>query len=97
MVVVKGGGSTYQIGSGKEMAWDDVPQSFKKILDEQKEIDECVEMKMIAQKCINDKGFWDKKCVELTEAFHLCQGNALRSQLPPRRMTGQMAQLDDDE
>lgn len=85
MVTIKGGGTTYQIGSGKEMPWEDVPQSFKKTLSEQHEIEECVDMKQIAQKCISDHGFWDKRCVELTEKFHLCQGNALRSQLPQRR------------
>ena len=79
MVVVKGGGSTYQMTSGKIVAWDDVPDSFKQLMSEQKEIEQCTDQRKQVQQCIEDKGFWP--CAELTEAFHLCQGNALRSEL----------------
>ena len=34
MVVVKGGGTTYQIGSGKELAWENVPSWFKESVEE---------------------------------------------------------------
>lgn len=85
MVTVKGGGQTYQISSGKQMPWEDVPEAFKRTLAEQEEIEKCVEMKAVAQKCIEDKGFWDPSCVELTEKFHLCQANELRAKLPQRR------------
>mmetsp|Transcript_70563 Transcript_70563/g.82213 ORF Transcript_70563/g.82213 Transcript_70563/m.82213 type:complete len:90 (+) Transcript_70563:147-416(+) len=87
MVVIKGGGTTYQISSGKQMPWEDVPEQFKRLVSEQKEIESCVSMRALAQKCIEDKGFWEPQCVEMTEKFHLCQANELRAQLPPRKVT----------
>lgn len=85
MVVVKGGGNTYSIGNGRQMEWEDVPESFKKKLDEQREIEKCVDMRAKAQKCIEEKGFWAEECVRLTETFHACQSAELtRTQLPKR-------------
>lgn len=83
-VTVKGGGQTYQIGNGKVMEWDEVPPWFKEQLDMQQEEAKCAAAKLLAQRCIEDKGFWDEECVKLTDAFHLCQSNELRSQLPSR-------------
>ena len=77
MVVIQGGGQTYAVGMGRQMEWEDVPESFKKKCDEQKEIEKCVDMRAKAQQCISDKGFWDPDCVKLTESFHLCQSNEL--------------------
>jgi len=85
MVVLKGGGSTYQITSGKTMPWEDVPDGFKKALDQQQEIKKCVDMRERAQRCIEENGFFDATCVQLTDAFHLCQANELRAQLPIRK------------
>lgn len=86
MVVVKGGGQTYSIGNGRQLEWEEVPESFKKKLSEQQEIEKCVDMRAKAQQCIEEKGFWAVSCVELTEAFHLCQSNELtRTQLPKRK------------
>jgi hypothetical protein len=87
MVVIKGGGATYQITSGKQVPWEEVPDHFKKLAAEQTEIEQCVGSRMKAQQCIEDHGFWAPNCVELTEAFHLCQANELRQKLPPRRET----------
>lgn len=86
MVVIKGGGTTYQITSGKQMPWEDVPDQFKKLVDEQKEIEKCSAMRATAQQCIESKGFWAQDCVQFTEQFHLCQANELRSQLPGRKV-----------
>ncbi|EPY32254.1 hypothetical protein STCU_02903 [Strigomonas culicis] len=86
MVKVKGGGQTYSIGNGQILDWEDVPESFKKKIKEQKEIVKCVDMRAKAQQCIEDKGFWAAECVTLTEAFHLCQSNELtRTELHPRK------------
>lgn len=87
MVTIKGGGTTYQVGSGKQMEWEDVPATFKRLVSEQREIEPCSAMRAAAQQCIEDRGFWAPQCVELTEAFHLCQSNELRGQLPKRRET----------
>lgn len=84
--MVKGGGQTYSIGNGRQMNWEDVPESFKLKLREQKEIEKCVEMRAKAQACIENNGFWHPECVRLTEAFHLCQSNELtRTEIPPRK------------
>lgn len=85
MVVVKGGGQTYSIGNGRQMEWADVPESFKRKLNEQKEIMKCIGMREEAQQCIEQNGFWDSRCVELTEAFHLCQANELTNTELPRK------------
>jgi hypothetical protein len=82
MVVVKGGGETYQIGSGKVMDWEEVPAWFKDQLDMQKEEPQCSAQKHAAQQCIDAKGFWAPACEDLTELYHVCQGNALRRMLP---------------
>ena len=88
---VKGGGVTYQIASGKQMPWEDVPEWFKDRVNEQDVAEEtsasvtsCDAMKLAAQKCIEQHGFWHEECSKLTDAFHLCQGNALRQFLPPK-------------
>ncbi|ESL09184.1 hypothetical protein TRSC58_03099 [Trypanosoma rangeli SC58] len=73
MVVVKGGGTPYSIGNGRQMPWEEVPEKFKQLLREQTEVEKCVEMRAEAQACIEERGFWDPHCVELTERFHLCQ------------------------
>ncbi|KEG05362.1 transporter [Trypanosoma grayi] len=73
MVVVKGGGQPYTIGNGRQVSWEEVPEKFKEKLREQTEIEKCVGMRAEAQACIEDRGFWDPKCVELTERFHMCQ------------------------
>lgn len=86
MVVVKGGGVTYQISSGKIVPWEEVPEHFKNLVAEQKEIEPCVPLRTIAEQCIADHGFWHASCVEKTEAFHLCQSNTLKEQLPPRKV-----------
>lgn len=91
MVAVKGGGVTYQIASGKQMPWEEVPSWFKERVQEQDSATEtntvstsCDAMKVVAQKCIEEKGFWDKECTELTDKFHLCQSNTFRQFLPPK-------------
>lgn len=87
MVVIKGGGQTYSVGNGRQMEWDEVPESFKKKVAEQKEIEKCVDMRAKAQQCISERGFWDADCVGLTEAFHLCQSNELtRTELTQRKV-----------
>ncbi|KAH9588750.1 hypothetical protein LSM04_004342 [Trypanosoma melophagium] len=73
MVVVKGGGTPYSIGNGRQMPWEAVPEKFKEKLREQTEIEKCVTMRAEAQKCIEENGFWAPACVELTERFHMCQ------------------------
>ena len=85
MVAVKGGGQTYQIGSGKAMPWEDVPAFFKEAIHEQIETPQCAEMGATTQQCIEDKGFWFKECVELMDRYHLCRANALRKELPALR------------
>lgn len=90
MVVIKGGGTTYSISNGRQVEWDDVPESFKKKMAEQSEIEKCVDMRARAQECIEDKGFWAPGCIGLTESFHLCQANELtRTQLPTRQQLEQ--------
>ncbi len=79
MVLVRGGGTTYQTTSGKIVPWDELPDSYKQLIDEQREIEQCIEQRAATQKCIEEKGFWP--CAEMAEAFHLCQGNALRGEL----------------
>lgn len=86
MVVVKGGGNTYSIGNGRQLEWDDVPESFKRRLRDQREIEQCVGMRAEAQQCIEEHGFWAEACVRLTEAFHMCQSNELtRTELTRRQ------------
>jgi len=87
MVVLKGGGTTYSVGNGKQMEWEDVPEVFKKHLGEQREITKCVEMRAAAQNCIEEHGFWAPQCVQLTDAFHACQSEELtRTHLPTRKV-----------
>jgi hypothetical protein len=86
MTVVRGGGTTYQIGSGKEMEWEQVPQWFKAAAKEQEERPpHCDEARVRAQKCIEGKGFWAEECVQLTDQFHQCSSISLRTELrgPP--------------
>ncbi|KAK7197847.1 hypothetical protein NESM_000738300 [Novymonas esmeraldas] len=86
MVVIKGGGQTYAVGNGRQMEWDEVPESFKKAAAAQKEIEKCVDLRAKAQRCISDQGFWAVECVTLTEAFHLCQSHELtRTELALRK------------
>ncbi|CAG9568279.1 conserved hypothetical protein [Leishmania major strain Friedlin] len=86
MVVIKGGGQTYAVGNGRQMEWDEVPESFKKNLAEQKEMEKCMDLRAKAQRCISDQGFWAPDCVHLTEAFHLCQSHELtRTELTQRK------------
>ncbi|AIN95540.1 hypothetical protein LPMP_050990 [Leishmania panamensis] len=88
MVVIKGGGQTYSVGNGRQMEWDEVPASFKEKMADQKEIEKCIDLRAKAQRCISDRGFWAPDCVNLTEAFHLCQSNELtRTELTQRRAT----------
>ena len=82
MVTVRGGGETYQISSGKQMPWSDVPEWFKDAMDMQQEEPACVSSKLAAQTCMEGRGFWHEECVALTEAYHLCSANELRRQLP---------------
>lgn len=84
MVVVKGGGTVYEISSGKVIpSWDDVPGWFKQAAsDSQREIPSCSSIKEEAQQCMQAKGFWDPECVKLTDAFHLCSSKVLRTELP---------------
>jgi hypothetical protein len=82
MVNVRGGGETYQIASGKQVPWEQVPEWFKEALDMQREEPACLAAKVAAQKCMNDKSFWDDECTALTETFHRCTANALRRDLP---------------
>ena len=82
MVTVKGGGETYQIASGKQMPWEEVPEWFKDAMTMQQEEPKCSDIKRRAQQCMNEKGFWDEACATLTEEFHLCAANELRRQLP---------------
>jgi hypothetical protein len=82
MVTVRGGGETYQIASGKQMEWGEVPPWFKEAMTMQQEEPKCVEIKRRAQQCMNERGFWDEDCTKLTEEFHLCAANELRRQLP---------------
>ncbi|EAN87048.1 hypothetical protein, conserved [Trypanosoma cruzi] len=77
MVVVKGGGTPYTIGNGRQMPWEEVPEKFKEKLREQTEVEKCVGMRAEAQACIEERGFWDPACVDLTERFHLCQSMEL--------------------
>ncbi|TPP51806.1 hypothetical protein CGC20_24135 [Leishmania donovani] len=86
MVVIKGGGQTYAVGNGRQMEWDEVPESFKKKVAEQKEMEKCMDLRAKAQRCISDQGFWAPDCVHLTEAFHLCQSHELtRTELTQRK------------
>jgi hypothetical protein len=82
MVTVRGGGETYQISSGKQMPWEDVPGWFKESLDMQREEPACVAIKTQAQRCMNERSFWDAECTTLTEQYHLCAANELRRELP---------------
>nr|CCC90324.1 conserved hypothetical protein [Trypanosoma congolense IL3000] len=84
MVVLKGGGTTYAVGNGRQMAWGDVPGDFKQRLAEQEEIAPCVEMRKVAQCCIESQGFWAPDCVAATERFHDCQSRYLATRLPGR-------------
>ncbi len=88
MVTVRGGGETYQISSGKVMTWEEVPDWFKEAQSLQQEEPACMASKAVAQKCIADNGFWHSTCTALTDAFHLCQANELRKQLPPQKPIG---------
>ena len=86
MVVVKGGGQTYQIGNGKYVpSEEELPQWFKDNLDMQQTncngSQKCVEMKDIAQKCMQEKGSY-VDCAPLVDAYHLCYANMLQSKLP---------------
>jgi hypothetical protein len=85
MVVIKGGGATYQVTSGKQVPWEEVPDGFKRALAEQEEIAACVSLRRQAEQCIQSRGFWDADCVERTESYHRCQSIELTSKLPPRR------------
>ncbi|KAG5487659.1 hypothetical protein LSCM4_08104 [Leishmania orientalis] len=88
MVVIKGGGQTYAVGNGRQMEWEEVPESFKKKMAEQKEIEKCIDLRAETQRCISDHGFWAADCVNLTEAFHLCQSHELtRMELTQRKAT----------
>jgi hypothetical protein len=86
MVVVKGGGETYQIGNGKYVASEEqLPQWFKDNAD-MLETDgggdaRCVEMRNVAQQCMQERGAYDA-CAALVEAYHLCHANALHARLP---------------
>ncbi|AAZ11161.1 hypothetical protein, conserved [Trypanosoma brucei brucei TREU927] len=82
MVVLKGGGTTYAVGNGRQMPWEEVPEGFKRRLAEQEEITPCVELRAIAQRCIEVEGFWAPNCVEATEQFHSCQAQHLAGCLP---------------
>eukprot|EP00758_Cryptobia_borreli_P009196 Tbor_TRINITY_DN5457_c1_g3::TRINITY_DN5457_c1_g3_i1::g.24085::m.24085 len=87
MVVVKGGGITYEIGSGKKMTWEEVPATFKKELEIQIQLqpEQCKAIRAETQQCIEEKGFWNEKCCELREAFDLCIGNSFRGSLAGTR------------
>ena len=80
MVVVKGGGTTYEITSGKVMPWTEVPQWFKDQAESQVEAPQCAAVKLDAQRCMEVRGFWDAACVALTDAFHKCSSDVLVAQ-----------------
>ncbi len=88
MVVVKGGGETYQIGNGKYVPTEnDLPQWFKDNMDMQETNcngdARCVELKDKAQQCMQERGSYDI-CAALVEAYHLCHAQALQSRLPQK-------------
>ena len=88
MVIVRGGGDTYSLGSGRTVAPDELPQWFLDAeaaqRDEPRPADSyCQAEKAAAQKCIERLGMWHADCVDLTEKFHQCQGRALSAVRPP--------------
>ncbi|KAH8616976.1 hypothetical protein ERJ75_000422100 [Trypanosoma vivax] len=85
MVVLKGGGSTYNVGNGRQMPWEEVPSTFKEGLKQQREVAECVNLRAEAQACIEELGFWAPDCVKATELFHMCQSVQLTSALPQKK------------
>ena len=93
MVVLRGGGETYNLSSGRTVAPEDLPEWFKEA--EQAQADEpkpaftyCQDEKLAAQKCIESLGMWHADCVDLTERFHVCQGKALSNVRPELRRPG---------
>ena len=88
MVVVKGGGETYQIGNGKYVASEqELPQWFKDNMDMQETNcngeAKCVELRDKAQQCMQEKGNYDA-CAALAEAYHVCYAQSLQNRLPTK-------------
>jgi hypothetical protein len=95
MVAIRGGGQTYQVGNGKHMEWEQVPDWFKSHMDLQERDAagdaRCVELRAMAQKCMSERGAYDP-CAAMADAYHHCVALALRVRLDQTPVVDAMAQ-----